>query len=124
MANNIVKATTNQNYYFEKPEENKTAEKALGIIVSLEDIKQTHDNVGIVSFRNSNSLKVADKERLIICVEKHKKDNEEKVFVKTGLYAGRLTVNDVVFDIQPNYSEDFFKRMLLYANNIFATSLY
>lgn len=119
MANNIVKATTNQNYYFEKPEENKTAKNALGIIVSLEDIKQTHDNVGIVSFRNSNSLKVADKERLIICVEKHKKDNEEKVFVKTGLYAGRLTVNDVVFDIQPNYSEDFFKRMLLYANNIF-----
>jgi len=130
--NCTISATTNQNFYNEKPEffsQISGFSDLVGTSFSLWDIKQYHKEVSLVSFssRKKQTRKELEKE-LVLAVEKgpvleriesKKKKNIQQYYVKTGLYAGRITINDVTFDIKPDCNDSLYKRMLNFANHIY-----
>lgn len=121
-----ISAITNQNFYNEKPESNS---KLKDLVLSLWDIKQHHKEVSLVSFssRKKQTKKDLEKE-LVLAVEKgpvletikgKQKKTIQQYYIKTGLYAGRITVDDVTFDIKPDCNNSLYKRMLNFANHIY-----
>lgn len=130
--NCTISATTNQNFYNEKPEffsQISGFSDLVGTSFSLWDIKQYHKEVSLVSFssRKKQTRKELEKE-LVLAIEKgpvleriesKKKKNIQQYYVKTGLYAGRITINDVTFDIKPDCNDSLYKRMLNFANHIY-----
>ena len=133
---------TNQNYNTDYPEKDENNIKLLNALSmsfskSLLDIKSTHKEISIISF---NSRKMTDKEmriRTVLAVEKRKKTGqyseeenlkkqEDEFIVRTGLYAGVITIKEnknakksVTFYIKPDCSDALFERMLNYANHIY-----
>lgn len=121
-----ISAITNQNFYNEKPESNS---KLKDLVLSLWDIKQHHKEVSLVSFslRKKQTKKDLEKE-LVLAVEKgpvletikgKQKKTIQQYYIKTGLYAGRITVDDVTSDIKPDCNDSLYKRMLNFANHIY-----
>lgn len=114
-------ALTNQNYYCEGPfvKKSATLKKLAGSSLYLSDISETHKEISLISFSKKELSEIEKKQRLILAVEKKGADNEEKYYIKTGLYAGRITYNGVTFDIQPDCNDALYKHMLRYANHIY-----
>lgn len=125
----IIPASTNQNFYNEKADDYSELGQVVGESLSLWDIKQYHKEVSLVSFssRKKQTKKELEKE-LVLAVEKgpvletikgKQKKPIHQYYVKTGLYAGRITVDDVTFDIKPDCNDSLYKRMLNFANHIY-----
>lgn len=117
----VFPALTNQNYYCEGPfKKNPTPLKNLaGSSLYLWDISKTHKEISLISFSKKELSETEKKQRLILAIEKKGTGDEEKYYIKTGLYAGRITYNGVTFDIQPDCNEALYKHMLRYANHIY-----
>lgn len=122
----IIPASTNQNFYNEKADDYSELGQVVGESLSLWDIKQYHKEVSLVSFssRKKQTKKELEKE-LVLAVEKGpvletiKGKKIQQYYVKTGLYAGRITVDDMTFDIKPDCNDSLYKRMLNFANHIY-----
>lgn len=122
----IIPASTNQNFYNEKADDYSELKLVVGKSLSLWDIKQYHKEVSLVSFssRKKQTSNELEKE-LVLAIEKgpfkedEKKGPIQQYYVKTGLYAGRITVDGVTFDIKPDCSDSLYKRMLNFANHIY-----
>ena len=122
----IIPASTNQNFYNEKADDYSELGQVVGESLSLWDIKQYHKEVSLVSFssRKKQTKKELEKE-LVLAVEKGpvletiKGKKIQQYYVKTGLYAGRITVDDITFDIKPDCNDSLYKRMLNFANHIY-----
>jgi len=122
----IIPARTNQNFYNEKADDYSELKSVVGKSLSLWDIKQYHKEVSLVSFssRKKQTGNELEKE-LVLAIEKgpfkedEKKGPIQQYYVKTGLYAGRITVDGVTFDIKPDCSDSLYKRMLNFANHIY-----
>jgi|GEM_PF-883090 len=114
-------ALTNQNYYCEGPfVKNPTPLKKLaGSSLYLSDISKSHKEISLISFSKKELSETEKKQRLILAIEKKGAGEEEKYYIKTGLYAGRITYNGVTFDIQPDCNDALYKHMLRYANHIY-----
>ena len=125
----VIPASTNQNFYNERADDYSELEQVVGKSLSLWDIKQYHKEVSLVSFSSrKKQTKEELKKELVLAVEKGPvletiKGKQEKTipqyYVKTGLYAGWITVDDVTFDIKPNCNDSLYKRMLNFANHIY-----
>ena len=86
--------------------------------ITLKDINSNHKNFCLIDFnaqRKKQTNEKIDDQRLIIQIFR----NGDTFYIKTGLYAGVITIGSITFNIAPIYSNAFFKRMLNYANNIF-----
>ena len=116
-----MNALTNQNYYCEGPfvENSATLKKLAGSSLYLSDISETHKEISLISFSKKELSESEKKQRLILAIEKKGAGEEEKYYIKTGLYAGRITYNGVTFDIQPDCNDALYKHMLRYANHIY-----
>ena len=124
----VIPASTNQNFYNERADDYSELEQVVGSL-SLWDIKQYHKEVSLVSFSlRKKQTKEELKKELVLAVEKgpvletiegKQKKTIRQYYVKTGLYAGRITVGDVTFDIKPNCNDSLYKRMLNFANHIY-----
>lgn len=114
-------ALTNQNYYCEGPfvKNSATLKKLAGSSLYLWDISKTHKEISLISFIKKELSETEKKQRLILAIEKKGAGDEEKYYIKTGLYAGRITYNGVTFDIQPDCNDALYKHMLRYANHIY-----
>lgn len=118
----VFDALTNQNYYCEGPfvtTPTSALEKLAGSSLYLGDISKTHKEISLISFSKKELSDTEKKQRLILAVEKKGAGDEEKYYIKTGLYAGRITYNGVTFDIQPDCNDALYKHMLRYANHIY-----
>ena len=115
-------ALTNQNYYCEGPfvtTPTLALKKLAGSSLYLWDISKTHKEISLISFSKKELSEKEKKQRLILAIEKKGAGDEEKYYIKTGLYAGRITYNGVIFDIQPDCNDALYKHMLRYANHIY-----
>lgn len=118
----VFDALTNQNYYCEGPfvtTPTSALEKLAGSSLYLSDISETHKEISLISFSKKELSESEKKQRLILAIEKKGAGDEEKYYIKTGLYAGRITYNGVAFDIQPDCNDALYKHMLRYANHIY-----
>lgn len=84
--------------------------------ITLGDIDNNKENFEVIP-KNTNEKRISeeDKQRLIFQLLK---SNDNNYYVKTGLYAGVITINGITFNIMPK-NIALFKRMLNYANNIY-----
>ena len=118
----VFEAGTNQNYRCEGPfVENPpgSLKKLVGTNLSLWDISKSHKEVSLISFNKKEYSEKEKKDRQILAVGRKNINGVERYYIKTGLYAGRITYNGVIFDIQPDCNELLFKQMLNYANHIY-----
>ena len=121
----IVSAKTNQNFYNEYPIEHSKLKALAGKRFSLWDVKQLHKEVSLISFSSRKKTNKEELEKeLVLAIEKGPDKKESKkiilqYYVKTGLYAGRVTVDNVTFDIKPDCNDSLYKRMLNFANHIY-----
>ncbi len=121
----LISALTNQNSFFEKPEKENYLGKIAGENISLWDIKETHKEISLISFLPQKHSEDDDRQKLVLAIETKqvkKEDSsifEDVFFVKTGLYAGRISYGGVTFDIKPDCSEALYERMLNFANHIY-----
>lgn len=130
----VVRCLTNQNYgSLNTPIDfsrlNKNKENDLERIynsclrtISLYEVRNTHKEISLISFKPHHiNTDLDDRKTLIFSLEKKKADisNDEKYYVCTGLYAGRITINGVTFNILPDCSDALYKRMLNFANHIY-----
>lgn len=85
--------------------------------ITLKDINNNKENFEVIKLRNYNNKKFLtdDEQRLIFQLIK---TNDNNYYVKTGLYAGVITINGITFNIMPK-NIALFKRMLNFANNIY-----
>ncbi|SHM74068.1 hypothetical protein [Fibrobacter sp. UWB7] len=120
----IIDASVNQNFHFEKPESvssTKLKNLAEKSALSLGRITAERD-VAVVSFRQDfllNSNVESEDDRLVLAIEKRRKNDVDEFYVKTGLYAGRISYGDVLFNIKPDCSNALYEQMLNYANHIY-----
>lgn len=84
--------------------------------ITLGDIDNNKENFEVIP-KNTNEKGISeeDKQRQIFQLLK---SNDNNYYVKTGLYAGVITINGITFNIMPK-NIALFKRMLNYANNIY-----
>ncbi|MBR4008789.1 hypothetical protein [Fibrobacter sp.] len=125
----IVSAKTNQNFYNEYPIEHSKLKALVGKRFSLWDVKQLHKEVSLISFSSRKKTNKEELEKeLVLAIEKgpvletikgKQKKTIQQYYIKTGLYAGRITVDDVTFDIKPDCNDSLYKRMLNFANHIY-----
>lgn len=118
----VFGALTNQNYYCEGPfvtTPTSALKKLAGSSLYLSDISETHKEISLISFSKKELSETEQKKRLILAIEKKGTGGEEKYYIKTGLYAGRITYNGVTFGIQPDCNDALYKHMLRYANHIY-----
>ena len=121
----VISAFTNQNFNFEKPEKNSELRKIAGKNISLWDIKETHKEISLISFWPQKHSENDDRQKLVLAVDAKqvKKENsstfEDVFYVRTGLYAGRISYGGVTFDIKPDCSDALYERMLNFANHIY-----
>lgn len=124
-----VSAYTNQNFKNKWPGAEKNPPENLQELVkkgnlnlTLGEIKSERE-ITIISFQKREFDD--DDTRLVLAVEKQFEKNSESdeikynYFVKTGLYAGRITCGNVVFDIRPDCNQVLFERMLDSTNHIY-----
>ncbi len=120
--NGVFEAFTNQNYYCEGPSvENPSSalKKLAGSSLYLSDVLKTHKEISLISFNKKELSEKEKREKLILAVEKENSKDREQYYIKTGLYAGRITYNGVTFNIQSDCSEALYRHMLKYANHIY-----
>ncbi len=117
----VFETHTNQNYYYDNPVDKPSLAliKLAGSSLYLSDISETHKEISLISFNKKEFSEKEKRERLILAVEKKNSKDGEQFYIKTGLYAGRITYSGVTFDIQPDCSDALYRHMLKYANHIY-----
>ena len=135
-----ILVSTNQNYYGNEthlslgnkdregneynkiyPKSNKT--KTLTFLdsilnlITLKDVNKNQDKFVLMDFscNKKQYFKRDDEQQLVFQLAKTIDDN---YYVKTGLYAGVITIKGITFNIMPK-NIALFKRMLNFANNIY-----
>lgn len=85
--------------------------------IILENITNNRENFEVINLKNTNGKTISkdDEQRLVFQLAKTIDDN---YYVKTGLYAGVITIKGITFNIMPK-NIALFKRMLNFANNIY-----
>ena len=85
--------------------------------ITLENITNNRENFEVINLKNTNGKTISkdDEQRLVFQLAKTIDDN---YYVKTGLYAGVITIKGITFNIMPK-NIALFKRMLNFANNIY-----
>lgn len=85
--------------------------------ITLENITNNRENFEVINLKNTNGKTISkdDEQRLIFQLLK---SNDNNYYVKTGLYAGVITISGITFCIMPK-NIALFKRMLNFANNIY-----
>lgn len=79
--------------------------------ITLENITNNRENFEVINLKNPKDVE----QRLIFQLLK---SNDNNYYVKTGLYAGVITISGITFCIMPK-NIALFKRMLNFANNIY-----
>lgn len=79
--------------------------------ITLENITNNRENFEVINLKNPKDVE----QRLIFQLLK---SNDNNYYVKTGLYAGVITIKGITFNIMPK-NIALFKRMLNFANNIY-----
>lgn len=87
------------------------------ITITLKDVNKNQDKFELMdfSYNKKQYFKRDDEQRLVFQLAKTIDDN---YYVKTGLYAGVITIKGITFNIMPK-NIALFKRMLNFANNIY-----
>lgn len=87
------------------------------ITITLKDVNKNQDKFELMDFscNKKQYFKRDDEQRLVFQLAKTIDDN---YYVKTGLYAGVITIKGITFNIMPK-NIALFKRMLNFANNIY-----
>jgi 5-methylcytosine-specific restriction endonuclease McrBC regulatory subunit McrC len=98
----------NDNYYFGYSRQSDLKD----LNITLSDFKSK--NIQILSFFDSKDDK-RDDEELIISIKK----DEDKYTAKTGNFIGKFTFNGLDIEIGSRFSEEFLKRMLNFANDVY-----
>lgn len=86
-------------------------------LITLKDVNKNQDKFVLIdfSYNKKQYFKRDDEQRLVFQLAKTIDDN---YYVKTGLYAGVITIKGITFNIMPK-NIALFKRMLNFANNIY-----
>lgn len=86
-------------------------------LITLKDVNKNQDKFVLMDFscNKKQYFKRDDEQQLVFQLAKTIDDN---YYVKTGLYAGVITIKGITFNIMPK-NIALFKRMLNYANNIY-----
>lgn len=79
--------------------------------ITLENITNNRENFEVINLKKTKDVE----QRLIFQLLK---SNDNNYYVKTGLYAGVITIKGITFNIIPK-NIALFKRMLNFANNIY-----
>lgn len=79
--------------------------------ITLENITNNRENFEVINLKKTKDVE----QRLIFQLLK---SNDNNYYVKTGLYAGVITISGITFCIMPK-NIALFKRMLNFANNIY-----
>lgn len=86
-------------------------------LITLKDVNKNQDKFVLIDFscNKKQYFKRDDEQQLVFQLAKTIDDN---YYVKTGLYAGIITIKGITFNIMPK-NIALFKRMLNFANNIY-----
>ena len=86
-------------------------------LITLKDVNKNQDKFVLIDFscNKKQYFKRDDEQQLVFQLAKTIDDN---YYVKTGLYAGVITISGITFCIMPK-NIALFKRMLNFANNIY-----
>lgn len=124
----MIEAFTNQNYYEEKPADEKESKELKYILneniskLTLKDItdkESGYKNIVSASFNRASSLQNEDS--LIFEIVIRKVNGKDQFYLKTGLFAGEIRIGKTIIRITPAYGENVFFHMLCYVNNIFVS---
>lgn len=127
----LINAVTNQNYYEDAPASSndasllKEVQKTITKL-TVGDIRNTssgYKNIVLTSFNRADFTGLDDESLVFEIVCRKKTGSTDQIFyLKTGLFVGLININGVQINIQPDYSQRFFFRMINYANNIYVNN--
>jgi len=98
---------------------NKVIKDLFSSVYELTNKSENLNNFKIFEFKNKKKKYIEDEKLILKLYSRKELDGKIKYFIQTGLYTGIINYNKYKFNIKTNYGNNFLKRMLNFANDIY-----